>query len=331
MDKNIQLRVYDSVIDAVGWTPIIKMKNLFPNNNIYLKAEYLNPGGSIKDRIGTYMLLEAEKQGIVKPGQYIVEPSSGNTGVGLALVCALRGYKLIITMPDKMSKEKIDGLKAFGAEIIICPTAVDPEDPRSYYRMAETIAKEKGAWVPNQYFNQDNPESHYLTTGPEIWEQTEGKVTHFIASVGTGGTITGVGRFLKENNANIQIIGADAVGSILKEAHEHPERKYDPTNISTYLTEGIGEDFIPDTLDMDIIDRFYTITDKEAFLTTREVVRKEGLLVGGSGGAAVHVVNKILKDLKKDDVIVVITPDGSQKYFSKIFNDEWMKEKGFLN
>ncbi|OLS25839.1 MAG: putative cystathionine beta-synthase [Candidatus Heimdallarchaeota archaeon LC_3] len=331
MDKNLQMRVYDSVIDAIGWTPIIKMKQIFSDNNVYLKSEFLNPGGSIKDRVGVYMLQEAEKQGIITPGQYIIEPSSGNTGVGLALMCALRGYKLIITMPDKMSKEKIQGLKAFGAEVIICPTAIEPEDPRSYYRMAETIAKEKNGWVPNQYFNQDNPQAHYLTTGPEIWEQTEGKVTHFVCSVGTGGTITGVGRYLKEENPNVQIIGADAVGSILKEAHEHPEHKYNPANVSTYLTEGIGEDFIPDTLDMDVVDKFYTVTDEEAFLTTREVVRKEGLLIGGSGGAAVHVVKQISKNLKNDDVVVVITPDGSQKYYSKIFNDDWMKEKGFLH
>lgn len=330
MDKNVQLRVFDSVIDAIGFTPIVKMRNLFPEQNVFLKCEFMNPGGSIKDRIGVYMLEEAERQGLITPGQYIVEPSSGNTGVGLALFCALRNYKLIITMPDKMSKEKIDGLKAFGAEVIICPTAVQPDDPRSYYKMAETIAEEKGGWVPNQYFNQDNPQAHFLTTGPELWEQTEGKITYLIASVGTGGTITGVGRFLKEKNSDIQIIGADSVGSILKEAHEHPEHKYDPENIATYLLEGIGEDFIPDTLDLDIVDRFVTVTDKDGMNMTREVVRKEGLLLGGSGGAAVWVAKKLSSTFKPEDVVVVITPDGSQKYYSKIFNDDWMREKGFL-
>ena len=323
-------RVYDSVLEAVGGTPLIKMQRLFPDKNVYLKAEYMNPGGSIKDRIGIHMVLEAEKKGIIKPGQTIVEPSSGNTGVGLALACAIKGYKLVVTIPDKMAPEKGSALEAFGAEVVWCPTSVEPEDPRSYYSVAQSIAQERHGWVPNQYENLDNPQAHYLTTGPEIWEQTEGKITHFVAGMGTGGTITGVGRFLKEKNKFIRIIGADAKGSILKEAFENEDRSYNPSSKAVYKLEGIGEDFIPNTLDLNVVDEIHTVNDKEGFLATRETVRKEGLMIGGSGGAAVEVAKRVAMKLSKNDLMVVIVPDGSRPYLNKLFSDKWMHENGFL-
>ena len=305
-------RVYNSVLDAVGGTPLIRMQNLFPDKNVYLKAEYMNPGGSIKDRIGIHMVLEAERKGIITPGQTI------------------KGYKLVITIPDKMAPEKGLALEAFGAEVIWCPTSVEPEDPRSYYSVAEQIAKERNGWVPNQYENFDNPQAHYLTTGPEIWEQTEGKITHFVAGMGTGGTITGVGRYLKEQNKSIKLIGADAKGSILQEAFDHEDRSYNPSSKAVYKLEGIGEDFIPKTLDLNIVDEVYTVTDKEGFLATRETVRKEGLMIGGSGGAAVEVAKRVAKKMSKDDLMVVIVPDGSRPYLNKLFSDKWMKENNFL-
>ena len=323
-------RVYDSVLDAVGGTPLIRMKNMCPDKNVYLKAEYMNPGGSIKDRIGVFMLLEAERKGLIKPGQTIVEPSSGNTGVGLALACAIKGYKLVITIPDKMAPEKGLALEAFGAEVIWCPTSVEPEDPRSYYSVAERIAKERNGWVPNQYENLDNPQANYLSTGPELWEQTGGKITHFVAGMGTGGTITGVGRYLKEKNKSIKLIGADAKGSILQEAFEHEDRSYNPSSKAVYKLEGIGEDFIPKTLDLNLVDQVITVTDKEGFLTTRETVRKEGLMIGGSGGAAVEVAKRVAPTLSKDDFLVIIVPDGSRPYLNKLFSDQWMKDNGFL-
>ncbi len=323
-------RVYDSVLDAVGGTPLIRMKKMFPDKQVYLKAEYMNPGGSIKDRIGIHMIAEAERKGLIKPGQTIVEPSSGNTGVGLALACAIKGYKLVITIPDKMAPEKGLALEAFGAEVIWCPTSVEPEDPRSYYSVAERIAKERNGWVPNQYENLDNPQAHYLTTGPELWEQTEGKITHFVAGMGTGGTMSGVGKYLKEQNKAIKLIGADAKGSILQEAFEHEDRSYNPSSKAVYKLEGIGEDFIPQTLNLDIVDEVYTVTDKEGFLTTRETVRKEGLMIGGSGGAAVEVAKRVAPTMSKDDIMVVIVPDGTRPYLNKLFSDTWMKENGFM-
>jgi cystathionine beta-synthase len=323
-------RVFSSVLEAVGQTPLIRMSNIFPNRNVFLKAEFMNPGGSIKDRIGVYMIQEAEKKGIIKPGTTIVEPTSGNTGVGLALAAAIKGYKMVFTIPDKMAPEKGAALEAFGAEVIWCPTAVEPEDPRSYYSVAQQIAKERNGWVPNQYENLDNPQAHYVSTGPEIWEQTQGKITHFISSMGTGGTITGVGKFLKEKNPDIKIIGADAEGSIIKEAFENPDRSYDPSHIHTYKMEGIGEDFIPDTLDLSVVDEIYTIDDKTGFLVTRETVRKEGLMIGGSGGATVHTAKLVADKASEDAIIVVIVPDGSRPYLNKLFSDTWMKENSFL-
>lgn len=330
MKANKEKKVFDSVLDAVGWTPLIKMQKLFPDKNVYLKAEYMNPGGSIKDRIGVYMILEAEKQGVIKQGDTIVEPTSGNTGIGIALACAIKGYKLVVTIPDKMAPEKGTTLEAFGAEVIWCPTEVEPEDPRSYYSVAQRIAKERNGWVPNQYENQNNPKSHYLTTGPEIWEQTEGKITHFIVSMGTGGTISGVGKYLKEKNPDIKIIGADAEGSIIKEAFNNSDRSYDPKNIHSYKMEGIGEDFIPDTLNLDVVDEIYTIDDKTGFFAARETVQKEGLMIGGSGGASIHTAKLVAEKASKDDVIVVIVPDGTRPYLNTLFSDKWMKENGFL-
>lgn len=330
MKSNKEKRVFDSVLDAVGQTPLIRMRNMFPSKQVYLKAEYMNPGGSIKDRMGIYMIQEAEKKGVISPGDTIVEPTSGNTGIGLALASAVKGYKMVFTIPDKMAPEKGAALEAFGAEVIWCPTAVEPEDPRSYYSVAQQVAKERNGWVPNQYENLDNPRAHYLTTGPELWDQTNGKITHFVASMGTGGTITGTGRYLKEQNPNIKIIGADAVGSILKEAFENPDRSYNPEHIHTYKMEGIGEDFIPKTLDLDVLDEIYTIDDKTGFLVTREVVRTEGLMIGGSGGAAVQTARLIANHAAEDDIIVVIVPDGSRPYLNKVFSDTWMKENSFF-
>lgn len=328
---NEKHKVFNSVIEAVGQTPLIRMNNLFPDKQVFLKAEYMNPGGSMKDRMGIFMVAEAERKGIIKPGDTIVEPTSGNTGIGLALASAVKGYKMVFTIPDKMAPEKGNALEAFGAEVIWCPTAVEPEDPRSYYSVAQQVAKERNGWVPNQYENLDNPKAHYLTTGPEIWEQTQGKITHFVASMGTGGSISGVGKYLKEQNPNIKIIGADAVGSIIKEAFENPDRTYNPENIHTYKMEGIGEDFIPATLDLDIVDEIYTIDDKTGFLVTRETVRREGLMIGGSGGAAVQTAKIIAEKASPDDIIVILVPDGSRPYLNKLFSDKWMKENSFLD
>lgn len=326
------LRVYNNVIEAIGWTPLIKMGKIFPNHNVMLKAEFMNPGGSIKDRIGFHMLLKAEEQGLIKPGQTIIEPSSGNTGIGLAIACCLKNYPLIVTMPDKMSYEKAQALEAFGVKVVWCPTAVEKDDPRSYYSVANRIAKEQNGWVPNQYSNKANPEAHYLMTGPEIWEQTKGKITYFVASLGTGGTISGVGRYLKEQNSDIRIVGVDAMGSILKEAHQHPNHEYNTKNIHTYKMEGIGEDFIPESMNLDIIDEIITVNDQEGFLMTREVVKKEALMIGGSAGAAVYAIKQeLLPQLNSDDLVVVITPDGSRPYLNKIFNESWMKENEFLS
>lgn len=272
------------------------------------------------------MIEDAEKKGLIKENATIVEPTSGNTGMGIALACVLKGYKMVFTMPDKMSQEKENLLKAFGAKVIRTPTAVAPEDPQSYYKVAERIVQETpNAYSPNQYFNPSNPQAHYETTGPEIWRDTDGKITHFVAGVGTGGTITGVGKYLKEQNPNVKIIGVDPIGSIYYGRFYKKEEIVHP-----YKIEGIGEDFIPETVDLNIIDEIIQVTDKEAYLMARELARKEGILVGSSSGAAVYGAIQVAKKADKDAVIVTLLPDTGRNYLSKLFNDEWMKQQGWL-
>ncbi len=294
--------------------------------SVFAKVECLNPGGSTKDRIGIRMIEDAERSGFLKPGGTIVEPTSGNTGVGLAMAAAIKGYKTIFVMPDKMSAEKESLLRAYGAEVIRTPTNVSPEDARSYYSVAKRLAKEiPGAFSPNQYYNKNNPQAHYETTGPEIWRDTGGEITHFVAGMGTGGTISGVARFLKEKNPEIKIIGADPEGSIYSGEFSGQKEEVRP-----YKTEGIGEDFLPGTMDLRLVDRVITVPDKDAFLTARRLAMEEGLLVGGSSGAAVFAALKLAGELGKEAKIVVLLPDTGRNYLSTIFNDGWMKANGFL-
>ena len=315
------MHVLDSFIDAVGGTPLVRLarvtRGLKPT--VLAKLEMLNPGGSVKDRIGLRMIEAAERAGRLRPGGTIVEPTSGNTGHGLAIAAATRGYKCIFVMPDKMSAEKVALLRAYGAEVVITPTAVPPESPESYYRVADRLTEEiPGAFQPNQYYNQENPRAHYDTTGPEIWEQTEGKIDVLVAGVGTGGTITGTARYLKEKNPSIRVIGADPEGSLLSGGQAHP-----------YLTEGIGEDFVPETFDPSLVDRWVRVSDRDAFLTARAVTRQEGILVGGSCGTAVFAALTVARDLPEDTVIVVILPDTGRNYLSKLYSDSWMLQYGF--
>jgi cystathionine beta-synthase len=316
------MTTYDSLLDAIGGTPLLRLHKVGAGLKCDLlgKLEMLNPGGSVKDRIGLRMIEAAEKAGLLKPGGTIVEPTSGNTGVGLAIAAAIKGYRCIFTMPDKMSMEKISLLRAYGAEVVITPTAVAPESPESYYRVADRLTEEiPGAFQPNQYHNQRNPESHYYSTGPELWEQTDGKITHLVVSVGTGGTVTGTGRFLKEKNPDIQVIGADPEGSIFSGGEPHP-----------YLVEGIGKESWPDTLDRTIIDRWITVGDRESFLMARRITREEGLLAGGSCGTALVAALEVARDLGPEQLVVVILPDTGRNYLSKIYNESWMLEHGFL-
>jgi cystathionine beta-synthase len=315
--------VHESLLDLVGNTPLVRFTKITAGvaPQLFAKMEMLNPGGSVKDRIGIRMIEAAEEAGRLRPGGTIVEPTSGNTGAGLAIAAALKGYRCIFTMPDKMSQEKISLLRAYGAEVVIAPTAVPPESPESYYRVADRITEEiPGAFQPNQYYNQANPAAHYASTGPEIWKQTEGKVTHFVAGVGTGGTITGTGRYLKEQNPNIVIVGADPEGSL-----------YTGTEARPYLVEGIGEDFIPETFDPDIVDRWVTVSDRDSFLTARRLTREEGILVGGSCGTAMFAALEVARDCGSDDVMVVILPDSGRGYLSKLYNQAWMLQYGFID
>jgi cystathionine beta-synthase len=315
------MTIHDNLLDAIGNTPLLHMTKIGRGLKCRLlgKLEMLNPGGSVKDRIGLPMIEAAERAGLLKPGGTIVEPTSGNTGVGLAIAAAIKGYRCIFTMPDKMSMEKVSLLRAYGAEVVITPTSVPPESPESYYRVADRLTEEiPGAFQPNQYHNDANPQAHYATTGPEIWEQTEGKVTHFVVSVGTGGTVTGAGRFLKEKNPNIQVIGADPAGSVFT------------SEPAPYLVEGIGKESWPDTLDPSVIDRWITVSDRDSFLTARRVTREEGLLVGGSVGTAVWAALEVARDLDESAVCVVILPDSGKSYLSKIYNENWMLEHGFI-
>jgi cystathionine beta-synthase len=323
---------YESVLETIGWTPLIRLHRVTRGvrTPVYAKAEFFNPGGSVKDRIGLPIIERAEREGALRPGGTIVEGTSGNTGVGLALAAALKGYRCIFTMPDKMSQEKVRLLKAFGAEVIVTPTAVPPDHPDNYVMMAKRIAHETpNAILANQFYNDANPEAHYETTGPEIWEQTEGRVTHFVSAAGTGGTITGVGRYLKERNPKIQVISGDPVGSILAEMwRSKGQSKPEGT---PYKIEGIGQDKVPGTLDMSVIDDFMTVTDKESFAMARRLTREEGLFVGGSSGLIVHVALHVARRIDDPNAcLVAILPDTGERYLSKLYNDEWMRENQLL-
>ncbi len=314
--------IHDSIVDAIGNTPLIRLQRVHPLGNLVAKIEYTNPGGSIKDRIGMPMILRAEENGSLEPGGVIVEPTSGNTGVGLAMAAAIKGYRLICVMADKQSQEKRDLLKALGAEVVICPTDVPPDDPRSYYSVAEQLAEEiPGAYRPDQYSNPANIDAHLDTTGPEIWSQTDGAVEVFAAGIGTGGTIGGVGAFLKAMNSDLMIIGIDPEGSIYTADTAD--------DVTPYLIEGVGEDFWPDIFDPDVVDRYERVSDRDAFLMTRRLAEEEGLLVGGSCGMAVVGAARVATEYP-DRLTIVLLPDSGRNYISKIFNDDWMREQGFL-
>lgn len=322
--------IYDNILETIGQTPMVRLHSVTHSihANILAKVEMFNPGGSVKDRIGTGIIEEAERSGRLKPGGTIVESTSGNTGVGLAIAAALKGYKTIFVMPDKMSQEKIQLLRAFGAKVVITPTAVEPDDPRSYYSVANKLVEETpNSILANQYHNPENPRAHYLSTGPEIWEQTEGKIDVLVAGMGTGGTITGIGRYLKEKNPNIQIIGVDPIGSILYDLHQGRTGE-----AVSYKVEGIGEDFLPGTLDLSVVDEVVQVTDKESFLMTRRLVREEGIFCGASSGSAVAGALKYVcrHKLGADKTVVVILPDSGSRYLSKVFNNDWMRENGYL-
>ncbi|MFA5772274.1 MAG: cysteine synthase A [Thermoplasmata archaeon] len=329
--KSTRKKIYNNILETVGNTPMVRL-NKIPKSEgikatILVKVEAFNPGGSAKDRMAINMLLDAERKGLLKPGGTIVEPTSGNTGIALAMAAAVKGYKAIFTMPDKMSRERVQLMKAFGADVVITPTDVPHDSPKSYYETAKRIAKKiPGAYMPYQYSNQANPEVHYKTTGPEIWEQTGGKVNYFVAGMGTGGTISGIARFLKEKNPKVKIIGSDPVGSII--AKQFYEGKYSEKDVRPYKVEGIGMDFIPPALHLKYLDDIVTVTDKESFTMARRLAREEGILCGGSSGTALSGALKIAKKLPKNKVVVALLPDTGERYLSKLYSDEWM-EKNF--
>jgi cystathionine beta-synthase len=317
--------IKDSILDAIGDTPLVRLSRIAAGlrPQVVAKVEYLNPGGSIKDRIAVALIDAAERDGKLRPGGTIVEPTSGNTGTGLAIAARLKGYRVIAVMPDKMSKEKIDLLRAYGAEVVVAPTDVAPDSPRSYYSVANRLTEEiPGAFQPNQYFNQANPQAHYESTGPELWEQTGGRITHLVAGVGTGGTVTGTTRYLRERNPDLVVIGADPEGSIYSGGEE---------NVHSYFVEGVGEDFWPETFDKSLVDRWVTVSDRDAFLTTRRLAQLEGILAGGSGGLALHAALEVAKGIDDPEALmVVILPDGGRSYLSKVYSDTWMRQFGFL-
>jgi cystathionine beta-synthase len=321
----------NNILETIGNTPLIKLNNITKDLpcTVLAKVEYFNPGNSIKDRMALKMLEVAEQEGKIKPGGTIIEGTSGNTGMGLALAAVVKGYKCIFATTDKQSKEKVDILKAVGAEVIVCPTNVDPEDPRSYYSVAKRLPKEiPNSYHMNQYDNLANRQAHYETTGPEIWEQTEGKITHFVIATGTGGTITGAAKYLKEKNPNIKVWAIDVYGSLLKKFHDTGE--IDMKEVHPYITEGIGEDFVPANYDMSLIDRFEQVTDKDGAVMARRISREEGIFVGYSSGSALQGIMQLKKELKKDDVVVVVFCDHGSRYVGKVYNDQWMMERGFL-
>jgi len=315
--------IKDSILDAIGETPLVRLSRFGAElkPQLVAKVEAMNPGGSIKDRVALALIEAAERDGRLRAGGTIIEPTSGNTGTGLAIAARLKGYRVIAVMPDKMSKEKIDLLRAYGAEVVVAPTEVPPDSPESYYRVADRLTEEiPGAFQPNQYANEANPETHYRVTGPELWRQSGGRLTHFVAGVGTGGTISGCGRYLKEQNPAVEVIGADPVGSI-----------YSGGEVKPYLVEGVGEDFWPDTYDPSVVDRYVTVSDKDSFLTTRRLAASEGILAGGSCGTALYAAVEVARELDDPEALIaVILPDGGRAYLSKVYNDAWMRQYGFL-
>ena len=325
-------KIANSILDAIGDTPMVRINRITQGvvpGTVLAKIETFNPGNSIKDRMAVKMIEDAERAGKLKPGGTIIEGTSGNTGMGLAIAAVVKGYKCIFTTTDKQSREKIDALKAFGAEVIVCPTNVDPEDPRSYYSVSSRLEKEvPSSWKANQYDNLSNLQAHYEQTGPEIWEQTEGRVTQLVVGVGTGGTVSGVGRYLKERNPNVKVWGIDTYGSVFKKYKE--TGIFDKHEIYPYITEGIGEDFLPKNVDFDVIDHFEKVTDKDAAIMTRRIAREEGIFAGNSAGSAMAGLLQLKDRFTDDDVIVVIFHDHGSRYLGKMFNDEWMREKGFI-
>jgi len=322
---------YNNILETIGNTPLVKLNNITSAipATVLAKIETTNPGNSIKDRMAVKMIEDAEKSGVLKPGGTIIEGTSGNTGMGLAMAAIIKGYKCIFTTTDKQSKEKVDALRAFGAEVIVCPTNVDPEDPRSYYSVSSRLEREvPNSWKPNQYDNLSNSMAHYEQTGPEIWEQTEGKITHLVVGVGTGGTISGTGKYLKEKNPNIKVWGIDTYGSVFKKYKE--TGILDKNEIYPYITEGIGEDFLPQNVNFEVIDLFEKVTDKDAALMTREIARKEGIFAGNSAGSAIAGLLQLKDKLKPEDVVVVIFHDHGSRYMAKMYNEDWLRERGFL-
>ncbi len=325
------MKYYNHIMETIGNTPLVKINRITADIPalVLAKVETVNPGNSIKDRMALKMIEVAEAEGKLKPGATIIEGTSGNTGMGLAIAAIMKGYKCIFTTTDKQSKEKVDALKAFGAEVIVCPTDVDPEDPRSYYSVSSRLEREvPNSWKPNQYDNPANALAHYESTGPEIWEQTEGKITHLVVGVGTGGTISGTGKYLKEKNPNIQILGIDTYGSVFKKYKETGE--FDKNEIYSYVTEGIGEDFLPENVDFNVIDHFEKVTDQDAAVMTRRIPKEEGIFVGNSAGSAMAGLLQMKDRFKEGDVVVVIFHDHGTRYLGKMFNDDWMKMKGWL-
>ncbi|MEE2616745.1 MAG: pyridoxal-phosphate dependent enzyme [Bacteroidota bacterium] len=325
------MQFFENILQTIGNTPLIKLNDIVKDLpcTVLAKYETFNPGNSVKDRIALKMIDDAEKKGLLKPGGTIIEGTSGNTGMGLAIVAINRGYKCIFVASDKQSKGKLNALRVFGAKVIVCPTDVDAEDERSYYSVSKKLSEEiPNSWYVNQYDNPSNTKAHYESTGPEIWEQTEGKITHFVVGVGTGGSISGIGKYLKEMNPNIKVWGVDAYGSVLKKFHETGE--FDKKEIYPYKTEGIGEDMIPENIDFDIIDGFTKVTDKDAALYCRELVSKEAMFLGNSAGAAVKGVLQLAEHFTKDDIVVVLFHDHGSRYIHKIYNDKWMKKMGYL-
>lgn len=325
------MKYHENILGTIGNTPMVKLNTIVKDIPalVLAKVETFNPGNSIKDRMALKMIEDAEKDGRLKPGGTIIEGTSGNTGMGLAIAAIMKGYKCIFTSTDKQSKEKFDALRALGAEVIVCPTDVDPEDPRSYYSVSSRLEKETpNSWKPNQYDNPSNAQAHYESTGPEIWDQTDGKITHLVVGVGTGGTISGTARFLKEKNPNIQVLGIDTYGSVFKKYKETGE--FDKNEIYAYVTEGIGEDFLPENVDFNLIDHFEKVTDKDAAIYTRKVAKEEGIFAGNSAGSAMAGIMQMKNRFKEGDVVVVIFHDHGTRYLGKMFNDDWMKSKGWL-